>query len=207
MLLVGILLVSGLGMIIVESPGYNRGGYDGKFWKLPLDDKLDHVVENKKYWWWISVWGLVGVLLMTSGLMGFTYLLADAGEPVLAYVAIGGYLVALMAWVMGMVLQAPVIVKAATERADTGGTPGWLHPFWDTGYLAEGVWILGANLAYAVMGLAILQSGLVGTWAGWAALVLGLLIPIAIVITKAGFPQLAEVVPFIVGIALIIESV
>lgn len=207
MLLVGILLVSAIALMLVEAVGYSRGGYNGAFWKLPLDDKLDHVALHKRDWWWISLWGLVAVFLMTGGLAGLTYLLADAGEPVLAYVAFGGYLIGVFAWLFGLIAQTTVVSRAATERADTGETPEWIHPFWDAAYLSEGVWIIGTNLAYAVVGVAIIQSGFVGAWAGWAALALGVLIPVFVVMTKAGFPQLGELVPFIVGIAVIIEAV
>lgn len=206
MLLVGILLVAGLGLIVVEAVGYSRGGYDGKFWKLPLDDQLDHVVVHKWEWWWVSIWELVGLFLMTGGLAGLTYLLADADEPVLAFVAFGGYLVALFTWVLALITQAAAMSRAAIQRTETGETPNWIHPFRDAGYLAEGAWILGTNIAYAVIGVAILQSGLVATWSGWAAISLGVLIPVVVLVTRVGFPQLGLLVPFIVGISVIIES-
>ena len=207
MLLVGILLVAGLGLILVEAVGFTRGGYDADFWKLPLDAKLDHVAKHRRDWWWISIWSLVGIFLMTAGLAGLTQLISADGEPVLAFVSFGGYLVALFAWVFALIAQAATVSRAATERAETGKTPSWIHPFWDAGYLAEGVWIVGANIAYAVVGIAILQSGVVAAWAGWATIGLGVLIPIAVLLIRNGFPQLAEVAPFVLGIALIIESV
>ena len=43
MAFVGILLMSGIGMIAVEAVGYQRGGYNSAFWKLPLDDKLENI--------------------------------------------------------------------------------------------------------------------------------------------------------------------
>lgn len=206
MLLVGILLVSGLGMIGVEAVGYNRGGYNSEFWKLPLDDKLDRVAQHRREWWWVSIWELVGLFLVTGGLAGFTYLLSSAGEPVLAFVAFGGYLVALFAWVFGLITQAAAVSQAAIQRSETGETPSWVHPFWQAGYFAEGAWIVGTNLAYAVIGVGVLQSGLVGEWAGWAAVGVGLAIPVLVLVTKAGFPQLGLVVPFILGVATIIET-
>lgn len=206
MQLIGILLMAGIGLIAVEAVGYNRGGYNSKFWKLPLDDQLDHVAQHKWEWWWVSIWELVGLFLMTGGLAGLTYLLAEAGEPVLAFVSFGGYLVALFAWVFGLIAQAAAVSRAAIQRTETGETPNWIHPFRDAGYLAEGAWIIGANLAYAVIGLAILQSGIVGRWSGWAALSLGVLIPVFVLLTRVGFPQLGLLAPFIVGTSLIIES-
>ena len=84
---------------------------------------------------------------------------------------------------------------------------GEIHPFWQAGYLAEGVWIVGANLAYALVGVAILETGLVASWAGWTSLVVGAAIAVVVPIKRAGFPQLGILVPSIVGIALIIESI
>lgn len=207
MLLTGILLMAVIGLIAVESVGYRRGGFDSEFWKKSLDEKLDHVATHTRDWWLVSIAELVGIFLMTAGLAALTYLLATEGEGTLAFASFGGYLVALMAWVSALIAQTTTLPRAATDRAETGKTPAWIQPFWDAGYLAEGVWIVGTNLAYAVMGVAILRSGLLPAWSGWAALVLGLFLPVVVLITKAGFPQLGGLVPFIIGIAAIIESV
>ena len=207
MLLVGVLLAAGLGMILVESVGYTRGGYNAEFWKLPLDDKLDHVAGHRWEWWWVSIWEVVGLFLMTAGLAGFTYLLAAEGEPVWAYVGFGGYLVALFAWVLGLIIQAAGMSQASLQRAETGETPPWVHPFWEAGYFAEGTWIIGSNLAYIAVGVAVIQSGLIAAWAGWAAVALGAGLAILVLATRYGFPQLGLLVPAILGVATIIESV
>lgn len=206
MTLVGALLVAGLGLMVIEAVGYTRGGYNAEFWKLPLDDKLDHVSENRWEWWWISIWGLVALFVVTGGVGGLTYLLDDAGEPVLAYVAFGGYLIAVVAWIFGLMIQAAAVSQASKQRTKTQETPSWIHPFWEAGYFAEGVWVIGANLAYAVIGVALLQSDLVGAWAGWVSLVGGLVVAIGVLATKAGFPQLSLLIPTVIGIALLIES-
>ena len=108
---------------------------------------------------------------------------------------------------MSLWLLVPNVPLGGTLGTTVGSeTPNWIHPFRDAGYLAEGAWILGTNIAYAVIGVAILQSGLVATWSGWAAIGLGVLIPVVVLVTRVGFPQLGLLVPFIVGISVIIES-
>ncbi len=107
-------------VIAVEAVGYKRGGYNSEFWRLPLDDKLDRVAVHRWEWWWVSVWELVGLFLMTGGIAGLTYLLTEEGEPVLASVAFGGYLVALFAWVFGLIAQAGAVSQAASQRTETG---------------------------------------------------------------------------------------
>ena len=206
MLLVAALLLSGLVLVAVESVGYVRGGYDSAFWRLPLDAKLDQVAEHRWEWWWVSVWGLVGLFSLSSGMFGLSYLLAEAGEPILASVALGGYAVAAVAWVAGLIIQAASVSEAAKQRADTGTTPSWLHPFWNGAFLAELSWISGANVAYALIGVAILQTGLVSDWAGWITLVGGTVIAIGVLTTREGFPQLGYVPPAVIGIALLIEN-
>lgn len=206
MTLVGVLLLSGLALVAVEAVGYTRGGYDSAFWRLPLDEKLDHVAEHRWEWWWISIWGLVGLFLLTGGVFSVSYLLADAGEPILAYVAVGGYTVAAFAWVYGLLVQAAAVSEASKQRAETGTTPSWLHPFWNGAFVAELLWISGANLAYALIGVTILQTGLVAEWAGWVALVGGVIIAAGVLITREGFPQLGYLPPAAIGIALLIEN-
>jgi hypothetical protein len=205
MVLVGWLLV---GAFVVSSIGsgtaYRIGGYNGQFWALPLEEKLDHLHTHRRQWWLLSIGQLVGLIVMTAGVAGFTFLLADAGEGALAWVGFGTYLVALIAWAIGLIAQTATLPTAATQRAETGATPSWIHAFWASGYLAEATWVIVANIAYAALGLAILQSGLLADWAGWVAIGLGIGIPIVVVATRYGFPEMTQIVPLIVGIALIL---
>ncbi len=207
MILVGVLLLSGLILMFVEAVGYVRGGYSSAFWKLPLDEKLDHVEAHRWEWWWVSLWGLVGLFALTGGVFGLGYLLADAGEPILASVAVGAFTVAVFASVGGLVVQATSVSEAARQRTETGGTPSWLHPAWNGAFVAELSWISGANLAYALIGFTILETGLVAAWAGWVTLIAGALIAVGVVLAREGFPQLGYLSPAVVGIALLIENI
>jgi hypothetical protein len=205
MQLVGWLLVAGL---VIAGAGGGIGsarGFNAAFWKLPPDGKLDFVHGHRRDWWGIALAELVAVIVTTAGMVGLTYLLADAGEPVLASVALGGYLVTTSAWVFGLVAQTSGVPRAASQRADSGRSPDWIDGVWGAVYLAEGTWVIGANLAYIVAGVAVLQTGLVAAWAGWAAVALGAGIPLAVTAVRDFFPQLSLLVPFVFGIALLIS--
>lgn len=206
MVLVGILLVSGFALIAVESPGYVRGGYNSAFWRLPLDDKLDHVAEHRREWWWISIWPLVGLFTVSGGVFGFTSLLVDGGEPVLAYVALGGFVIPVLGWVLGVAIQGAAVSEASKQRAESGDTPEWIHPFWNTAFLLEVFWIVGSNLAFSLIGVAILQTGVVADWAGWVALIGGAVTAVVVLVLRNGFPQLGILIPAVIGIALLIEA-
>lgn len=207
MVLVGVLLLSGFVLIAVESIGYTRGGYNSAFWRLPLDEKLDQVADHRWEWWWISIWSLVGLFTVSGGVFGLAALLADEGEPVLAYVALGGYVVAVLAWVFGVTVQAAAVSEASKQREESGVTPTWLHPFWNAAFLTELVWIVGSNVAYSLLGFSILQTGLVADWAGWIALIGGALTAVVVLIVRNGFPQLGILIPAVLGVALLMEAI
>ncbi|HSJ36200.1 MAG TPA: hypothetical protein VLB85_14205 [Acidimicrobiia bacterium] len=204
MQLAGLMLMAGLVIAAVSAGLGSARGYSGKFWRLSLDDKLDFVHDHRPDWWWMAVADLAAIFAATAGMAGATYLLADDGAPVLAYAALGGYLLAMSAWVFGLITQTAGAARAATQRAESGATPPWISGMWDACYLAEWVWVIGANLAYVLVGWAILQSGLVAAWAGWAAVVIGIGIPAALAMVRDLAPQLSLLVPFILGIALLV---
>ena len=124
----------------------------------------------------------------------------------LAFVALGAFTVAVFSWVFGLIVQAAAVSEAAKQRAVTGSTPAWLHPLWSGAFLAELVWISGANHAYALIGFIILQTGLVADWAGWVALVGGVLTAAGVIIAREGFPQLGYLLPAAIGIALLLDG-
>lgn len=206
MLLTGLLLISGLAIVAVEAFGYVPGEYNAAFWKLPLDDKLDHVAQHRREWWWISLWDLVGLILLTGGIFGLATLVAEAGESVVANVALGVYIASATLWLVGLVIQTTAVPQAATQRADTLETPAWIHPLWSAGWVSEVAWITGSNAAYAILGIALLQTDLLASWAGWTALVGGVVIAAVVGITRNGFPQLALLVPAVLGLAAILAA-
>lgn len=207
MVVVGILLLSGLALVAVESVGYVRGGYNSAFWRLPLDQKLDHVAGHRWEWWWISIWPLVGLLTVSGGFFGFCEMLAERGEPTLAQVALGGYVVAVIAWVFGVTVQAAAVSEASKQRAESGLTPAWLHAFWSAAFLAELVWIVGSNIVYALVGGLILRTGVVAAWAGWVALIGGILTAAGVALRREGFPQLGILIPALIGVAVLVAAI
>jgi hypothetical protein len=201
MVTVGVLLLSGLGVGAVQAPAYLPGRFDGRFWRLPLDDKLDRVHAERRLWWWLSIWQLVGLFLLTSGVVGLVGILGTDGWSA---VGLGGYLTAMVFWVMGATLQAAAGSEAAKQRADGSGTPAWIHMPWRAAWVAEFAWVIGSNLAYAAIGIAILHSDLLAPWSGWTAIGLGVLIPVVVGVRRDLFPELSTFVPFVLGIATLL---
>ncbi len=206
MLIAGLLLTSGVVVLVVQTPGYLRGGFDGKFWAQPLEDQLDQIAARNKEWWWLAAWSVVGVSLMTGGLTSLAALLGGAGQPGLAFAGLGIYMVAMAAWVFGLAVSHGSMSSAAKRKAETGDTPSWVAPLGSAAYVAEATWVIGANLAYVIAGFAILASGLLPAWAGWASIGVGGSLALLVLATKFGFPQMSDLVPFVLGIAAIREA-
>lgn len=131
--------------------------------------------------------GLVMAAFLIS-VLGFTVLenlLYDAGGRVFARSALAIYLI-----------SAAVLVVAETNFLSSRGS---LYPQ----IVAH---VILAFLAQAAFGAAILQTGLVAPWAGWAAVFwnLGLLIIMPIFFAQdMYFPWLHYVAPLMIGIALL----
>lgn len=207
LLLVGIVLLSILVVFAVESVAYTRGGFNQAFWDLPVDDKLDHIALHKKDWWLLGITSMATLAVVGGGISGLAGLLAAEGAPAVAWVSFGGFLLALIAAVVWVVVQIAAVWPAAEGRHDSGTTADWLQPFWAAAYAGEITWIMVANLAYVGLGAAILQTDLLGAWAGWVAIIGGLAVPLGVAVFRTGFPQLALIVPLVLGVALVLAGV
>ncbi|MDX1467906.1 MAG: hypothetical protein R3258_01050 [Acidimicrobiia bacterium] len=206
MLLTGLLLVSGVLVVVIQTPGYRRGGFDGAFWRLPLADQLDQIGEKNREWWWVAGWSVVGVVLMTGGLVSLAALLGEAGEPALSFSGAGVYLVAMAAWMFGLAVSYAAMSEAAKQKRATGETPSWVAPLGSAAYVSEVTWVIAANLAYILVGVAVLATGLLPSWAGWSAVGIGAGLAVLVALTRYAFPQMSDLAPFALGVAAILEA-
>ena len=206
MLVTGLLLISGVVVLVIQTPGYRRGGFDGSFWKLPIAHQLDRIGEKSREWWWIAGWSVVGVVLMTGGLASLVSLLGEAGEPALSFSGLGLYLVAMAAWMFGLAVSYAAMSEAAKQKAETGETPSWVAPLGSAAYVAEATWVIAANIAYVFLGAAVLASGLLPAWAGWSAIGIGSALALLVLLARSGFPQMSDLAPFVLGVAAILEA-
>ena len=107
------------------------------------------------------------------------------------------------AWLIVLSLENGTTTVAAQRRAQTGDTPDWAVAVWQAGLVLERVWIVLANLAAVGYGVAGLRTDVLPGWLGWAAIVVGVAIPILVLLTRDGFPELALPVPLTLGVALL----
>lgn len=127
-----------------------------------------------------------GVLATVLGLALLETMLRAAGESVLSRLGMVTYLVG-----------AVVVVVAETTYLGKGD---WIYP-------QIVLYVVLAFLAQAAFGASLLQTGLVAGWVGWATILwnLGWLLALLIVRPRDSYyPALHHVMPFIIGIALLV---
>jgi hypothetical protein len=197
--LAGATLVAPFGFSVIQIVGYQRGHFGRAFWELPLDSKLDHVGRHSGAWWLITLPWFPILAVTAAGMAGLTFLLAD----VVGWMAFGAFTLAVAAWLLVVSFQLGTTTMAAKTRAETGDTPDWASAVWQVGYVLERVWIVLANFSAIGYGVAVLRTGLLPGWLGWAAITVGLAISTMVLLTWDGFPELAMPVPLALGIALL----
>ncbi len=205
--LVGFILLLLVPLLVADGLMEARGRYNSAFWASDLDRKLVHILEFPRHWVWVGSGMIVLLATATAGLSAFSVLLGQAGEGILAAVALGSFLLGVFGFVAAIFLQFGPVKVAARIRRDTGTTPGWLEPMWMAASWAETTYIILASLAYVVWGLGMVKSGFPSAWAGWASIAIGGLSAVGVMIAPArlGFPQLPLLVPIVVGVALVIS--
>lgn len=130
---------------------------------------------------------IAAVLATVLGLALLEDLLRTAGEPVLSRLGMVAYLIG-----------AVVVIVAETaylSRRD------WMHS-------QIVLYVVLAFLAQAAFGAALLRTGLVAAWAGWATVIWNvgwLLIMLILRPNDIYFPVLHHVAPLIIGIALLTQ--
>ena len=204
MRLAGIVLLLLVPLLAADAVLTAQGRFMGEFWASERDSKLDHIAGHPREWARMGPVWVAMLAVATAGVSAVGVLLGRSGEGILAAIALGLFfpgVVSMLATVF--VLYGPVAV-AAQARRDAGATPGWLEPMWAGANRAEVSYIVLTGLAYMVFGIAMMRSVLPATWAAWAAVAIGALSVVGVVVAPArvGFPQLPLVVPILVGFAL-----
>lgn len=196
----GVTLLALVPLLVIEAVAYTRGGMLNEFWRRPIDGKLDHLIGHQREWW---VMGVVWIAMLAVTVGGMTGLVASNGGE-WAWIGLGALVIGAGAWLVGIMLQTAGGAIAATQRAEHGATPAWVHPLWGAAWMGELAWVLLANLGYVAIGIAIVRNDTPSEWAGWAAIVGGGLIVAAVAATRNAFPQLALLVPIALGVAAVL---
>ena len=150
------------------------------FLKWPVDGSSSH-------WIWERGFVIGGVLFTVLGLALLQEMLQTAGETVWSELGAVAYL-----------FGAVIVVAAETTflaRRD------WV-------YSQIVLYVVLAFLAQAALGAALLQTGLVAAWVGWATIIWNLVwLPVLLIFSPRNiyYPALHHAAPLLIGIALLAQ--
>jgi hypothetical protein len=147
-------------------------------WKWPA-------AQTPEFLRWERGFVITAVLVNVWGVVLLEGMLRTAGESIISRLALVTYLI------------ASVVVMVA-ELAYLHNRE-WVYP-------QIVLYVVLAFLAQAAFGVALLRSGIVMPWVGWATIAWNLACLVILVIASPGnmyFPALHHVAPLIIGIALL----
>lgn len=171
-------------LLIVCGIVFAVGGflYTGRaIWKWPAG-------QTSAYLHWERGFILLALLVNVLGVALLEGLLRNAGESVISRLAMIIYLV-----------SAVVLVVAETAYLNNRE---WVYP-------QIVFYVVLAFLAQAAFGAAILRTGLVADWAGWATIIWNLFWLVVLLIFSPQniyFPALHHAAPLLIGIALLVKG-
>jgi hypothetical protein len=151
--------------------------------------------------------GMVGIISMLAGFALFTGLLRDAGNQIASSIGVVLFGVTTILFIVDLTVRTSVGVWSAQQSVATGEEPGswevvlgWVNAnanvFVTTGFVATGVY-----------GLAILQTGLLADGLGWLAIGWSAFWLLLSVVMRGGIPGILPIMPFVIGVALLLQPV
>jgi len=156
--------------------------YTGRaIWKWPVGQTIVFLRWERGFVILATLVNLCGMVLLEN-------MLRAAGESIIARLALTTYLVGVV-----------VVIVAELSYLHTRD---WVYP-------QIVFYVVLAFLAQAAFGAALLRTGLVAGWAGWATILWNLVWLVVLSIAAPHnmyFPALHHVAPLIIGIALLVSS-
>ncbi len=150
--------------------------------------------------WALIAYGILGV----AGFGVLTAALTEAGERALAFVSYGLWVFASATAVIRAVFDGTMTVWAGERWADSGSVPDVYEPlssFAHNSFLyAEGAWLLAA----AGFGWAVVRSGVLPPWVGYAAIGWSALWLVAPLLLRFDLPAVLVVFPILFGTGMLL---
>ena len=198
--LLGWLLVAGPVLFMIGAFGWKPWDFD-----RPLEHALPRIAAQPLLWRWIHGWIGLGVVVSAAALASFQSLACERGERVLAPFAAVLYALGAGAMLLTLTFRLTVEVAAADQTVAAGRIPTAYLPLHQWAGMLFSSYMLLSHLAAMALGISVLRVGTLQAWVGPSALALGLLLGTGYVVVGNVFsmPILAQIVPLILGIALL----
>ena len=179
---------------------------NGRIFTLPVREHLLAVAGNPIVWRWANIFMGAASVLLLAGLSMLTTILEGANERIFSRLALVGILLAVVLWVIFSAFRAVVTIDAAQEITATGAAPAYYEPLAKWGYALFYIYAVVGFLALAVLGVSLLQVGILPVWAGWATLIFSIVILVQLLIMGDTLPAFHYFPALMIGILLMIRG-
>lgn len=146
----------------------------------------------------------LGVAVFLLGAGAFSAHLMEAGNRVLPLLAFGLLLVSVVLMAIEGSFHSRVTVWAGEQWAETGTVPPLYEPLrhW-VNHSIQLAYLTFGFIAMGLYGWAILSTGVLPSWVGWATVGWNAVLLIPISLNVFGLPVLLFVTPILVGVMLL----
>jgi hypothetical protein len=191
--------------VLIPASGFvGTVGLPMDIWGMPLERKLRTIAEHPLGWRALNTWLVIALVLSSLGLAAVARQLRGSELGHIAELASLAYVFGALLWTVELVARLSVVMAAADETVATGVVPVWAAPLsaWGSGLFI--VYAMLSNLAVLGLGMTLLRSDLVPSWAGWSAAGMSVLLLALLAITRDNIPALNLIGPVVIGVALLL---
>ncbi len=197
----GILLVLSVLLPLLALIIISRGNFSGIQASIRSIEGVGEEVDVLRRTFPVSTFNVL-LALVSFGML--TLLLWDAGERGLSLLAFNLFLFSQIFMIFQGTFHSSVTVWAAKELSQTGSVPELFEPLWRWMYsTVQEVYVNVGLLAFAAFGWAILRSGLLPAWLGWALIGWAIIWLILFLFQQDNLPIILFVPPLVIGFTAI----
>ena len=170
---------------------------------VPIEEYLTIVGAHRRNWYTMHALFGLGTVITVAGLAGLSAALRATGDRLWSTIAIALFSLAAVLWLMQVGFRVSVEPWAAGELARDGRVPNMFPALQRWMGMLFGAFMLTGYLAIASFGAALLATSTLPRWAGWVAVVFGLVAVPGFATVVFQPPLMLFVVPFVLGISVL----
>jgi hypothetical protein len=171
-----------------------------RVWTAPLRERLALIAERRRTWQAVNVSIGAAAVLLVLGFAALADPFERAGAGVVAPLSFAALLLGAGLWLASLTFRVTGMAAVSAEDVPAGieAASAWAGGL----FLA---WTALGNAAVIGFGVAVVKSDFPAEWCGWAAIALGSLILVQLVVTGDALPASYHVGPALIGIALLFD--
>jgi hypothetical protein len=174
-----------------------------RIYTLPGEDQLDAIGRNPGAWRWANLFMGAAAIALVSGLALLKALLGDA---TLARLGLTVFTIAAVVWVLFSAYRATVPIHVAEVVAGGGSLPAYHDALAQWGGALFTTYATLAFLSLATYGGAIIQTGLLAGWVGWATIIFSLGLLLLMLVMGDTLPAFHYFPPLLIGTLLLMPG-